>query len=286
MIQMSSRGLPVLLAVVALAAPTTAPAAPAAVELRYGYEAGKSYRSVIESVSEVRIASEETEAGGALESLRDLRQAMTMTWRLSFLPGESPETLSFEATLAEVGLRLWLEGEEAPLPDGALGTLEGMRLSGAMDARGRLSAVRVDAGGGAGAAELGDEMASLSPELPEGKLSPGESFSWARSVVFPAPPELGEAIEGTVEAIYTLREVSKRKAVFDVRTTISLAPGEAAEAVALSGTGEGEAVFDLERGFFVSSELTLKIARELASPPGARLEAETRLVTTTGAVPD
>jgi hypothetical protein len=278
---MRSNTLPSLLALLSLAALTGTAAAASGVELRYGYEAGKSYRSVVESVSEARVSSEDPELLAELEALRDLRQTTTMEWSQSFFVGEEEGAIAFEATLTELGVSLRLEGEETPVSAETLAPLQGLSLGGSMDARGRLSQVRVLSGGGAGAAQTGEEMAALSPVLPEGPLAPGESFQWKRAVVFPAPLGLGEEIEGTVTVTYTLRKASKRKAHFDVRAEINLAPGEAAEALALSGGGEGEAVFDLEGGYFTTSELTLKTSRELSRPAGATLEGTTRLVTKT-----
>jgi hypothetical protein len=279
---MHSSTLSSLLALVALAALPGTAAAGDAVELRYGYEAGRSYRSVIESVAEARVSTADPKVLAELEALRDLRQTTTMAWSQSFRAGEGEGALTFEATLTELGVSLRLEGEETPIEAAPLAALLGLSLGGSMDARGNLSEVRVLSGDGAGGASpMGEEMATLSPVLPESSLSPGESFQWERAVVFPAPLGLGEEIEGTVTVTYTLRKASKRKAHFDLRAEIGFTPGEAAEALALSGSGEGEAVFDLEGGFFASSELTLATSRELNRPAGAKLEGTTRLVTRT-----
>jgi hypothetical protein len=259
------------------------PAEASGVELAYGYEPGQVYRTVIETDAEMRLISGEPETEAGLEPYRELRQKVTMTWEQRFSAAEPPPLLVFEATLTDLGVRLFLEGEEAQVPPELFHSLEGLTLGGKIGTKGGVSELRVRTGRGADDASMLEEIGALSPDLPEEALAPGESFRWERALTLSAPSGSGEPLEGAVTTTYTLKEVSGRLAHFELSSELGLAPGEAGEGIELRGQGEGEATFDLDQGFFVSSSLDLRLSRSLGGAAPVTLQGSTRLRSTTTA---
>jgi hypothetical protein len=114
---------------------------------------------------------------------------------------------------------------------------------------------------------------SLFPRL-EGPrdMRPGETFTEIAQM--PMPSRLAirglENLAIRMTRVFTLREVRGAEAVFDVAVTDEIdpatAPTEPHTTCVLKGSGKGEAVFNLDDGFFTSGRIPASITIDIEAP--------------------
>jgi hypothetical protein len=184
--------------------------------------------------------------------------------------------LPFHRQVSRYDLNLLEEGKTKEAATPLVKDVASLAWDGLLDAQGNVKEVRRVAGPD-NSAEI-DHLTfplldRLFPRLEASRtLVPGESFSDA--VPMPLPSRLSiKGLEETgmlMSRRYTLREVRGDVAVFDVAVTFGEDPATPPKAerttCRISGSGKGEASFDLQDGLFIQANQQGKITLDISAP--------------------
>lgn len=100
----------------------------------------------------------------------------------------------------------------------------------------------------------------------------GESFTLAQSLPLPSRMSINglEDAAAILTRVLTLKEVRGRQAVFAVKASYALDPATppkvARTTCTIGGGGDGEAIFDLDAGFFLSARIATTMLIDIEAP--------------------
>ena len=154
--------------------------------------------------------------------------------------------------------------------------VQNLAWDGRLDARGRIVEIKRVAAP-ADTAEV-DRLAfpMLDDVLPvlDGprSLKTGESVTFESTLPLPSRMSVKglEDVAARMTRVFTLKELRDRQAVFAVKTTYAIDPGTPPKAdrttCVIGGGGDGEAIFDLDAGYFLSARITTKMTIDIEAP--------------------
>lgn len=259
-----------------LLAPAHAAAGTESILLRYGLANGQRW-------SAVQTIARETTLSGTTQSDEGVAR---FAYQVS--ETEVPGRLRFDARM----LSQSVDGEESPLDFSAI------EYQAALDRRGTRVGVHFVLGEAEPPEVPGMERDPVAfrqmlrqiaeawldsiywlPELPEGALEIGDSFVIGdRNDVGGTDP--GVRMEMASKTTYTLREVSGRRARFELEIRSTVDAATAQSAIESRRHGAGEALFDLDLGMWVRHEVRSEYRGVFSGAPGGAGDVSALTVTT------
>ena len=254
--------------------------------LQYGWQPNSAYEQTMTMSSSVRLdLLGTTEGKAAPETLgRDLTYDVALTLVFDTGQREDDGGLPFECRLSQARGSTTKDGKA--IESTGLKKLEGQKV-----ARGRLlpsgRAIEMEMvameGGAALPPDFKDRLLQSLPALPEGALNVGESFDVPMGLTLSGLPLIGK-ITITSKATYTLKDLSRSEARFDVKQSLSSTGSEQPQgaggpAAGFTGGASGVATFDMSEGFFsamhmeMSAEMSQHITTMSATAPGSGSDA-------------
>ncbi len=257
--------------VLAAAAGASRPEAADAIRLHYRLQPGATYEQVVTMVLVMQVEMESASAEAAAMTAamgKDMKQEMSLKMLLDVGRPDGEGGVPFVGRVTEVKAAMTVAGQRIEMPG-----LEEAVSSGSAVTRGRLlpggRALEMDLEGvetlPGVSPEVKQRLSQAMPEFPDRPLEVGDAFEVPMKVSMPGLP-----VEGTLDmdakTTYRLKALGDAEAVFDVRTTLSVATGGGVSKtmpLRLSGGSSGTATFDRLEGIFTSLRMEMKMDASL-----------------------
>jgi hypothetical protein len=242
--------------------------------LQYGWQPDAAYEQTMTMSSSVRLdVLGTTEGEAAPQTLsRDLKYDVALT--LVFDTGQRSDdgSLPFECRLLKARGGTTKDGNA--IEAAGMKKLEGQKIAhGRLLPAGRSIELEMEQMEGSAALppDFKDRLLQSLPALPEGALKVGESFEVPLGMTLPVLPMIGK-LTITSKATYTLKEISRREARFEVTQTLSSVGsgqqvGAGGPAAGFTGGASGVATFDRAQGLFsaMHMEMLVEMSQHLTS---------------------
>ncbi len=234
--------------------------------LQYGWQPNTAYEQTMTMSSSVRLdVLGSTEGEAAPQTLsRDLKNDVAL--KLVFDTGQRSDdgSLPFECHLLKARGGTTKDGKALEAP--GLKKLEGQKVArGRLLPSGRSIELEMEQMEGSAALppDFKDRLLQSLPALPEGTLHVGESFEVPLGMTLPGLPMIGK-LTITSKATYTLKDLSRHEALFDVTQTLSSVgsgqqAGAGGQAAGLTGGASGVATFDRTQGLFSAMHMQMSV---------------------------
>lgn len=244
--------------------------------LRYGLEAGQSWRATHRMVRETSVAGSEERHAGSAEIRYEVAEGaeeggLRLDARMLSQESDgqaSPFDFSAVRFVADVDRRGETRGAHYRIDDVTPPDIPGLEKDPAAY-RQMLRSM----------AEAWLDSIYWLPELPQEPVAPGDTFVVGGRGDAPGA-ESGMRMKVEEETAYTLRGVAGRFATFDVsvRSVVDAQSGESG--IRSRRTARGEAVFDLEAGMWTRHEIAAEHEAALRGAEDGSTRATARTVTT------